>query len=101
MVNPIEKIMVKAVYYYAQAMEQVKEHEKAMYYIRLLFSEEIADAIDKSFQNKDMIFPNHYGLTPDDYVDNDESYYLPFMKKIREIQKENVIDQMKNEEIFS
>lgn len=100
MPNPIEKIMVKAVYYYVQAMEQVKEHEKAMYYIRLLFSEEIADAIDKSFQNKDMIFINHYGLTPDDYVDNDDSYYLPFMKKIREIQKENVINQMKNKEIM-
>ena len=47
-----------------------------------------------------MIFINHYGLTPDDYVDNDDSYYLPFMKKIREIQKENVINQMKNKEIM-
>lgn len=98
--NPLEKIMVKAVYYYASAMDKLEEHEKAMYYINLLFDSEIVDAIDMSFRNRNDIFANHYGIADEDYVDNDDSYYLPFMKKFREAQKENVIDQMKNRELF-
>ena len=35
--NTIESIMVKAVYYYASAMDKLKEHERAMYYIYLIF----------------------------------------------------------------
>ena len=98
--NPVEKIMVKAVYYYASAMDKLKDHEKAMYYIRLLFDAEVAEGIDHSFRNKDKTFVNHYEITEEDYVDNDDSFYLPFMKKLREAQRDNPIDQMRNKEIF-
>ena len=98
--NPVEKIMIKAVYYYASAMDKVKEHKKAMYYIDLLFDKEIANYIDMSFKDKENILVNHYGITEEDYVDNDDNFYMPFMKKIREEQRDNVIDQMQNKEIF-
>ena len=98
--NPLEKIMVRAVYYYASAMDKLAQHNKAMYYINLLFDIEIAEAIDMSFKNRNDILLNHYGITKEDYVDNDDTYYLPFMKKFREAQRDNVIDQMKNKEIF-
>ncbi len=100
MQNPMEKIMLKAVYYYASAMDKLQEHEKTMYYIRILFDEEIANGIDFSFCNRNDIFCNHYGITEEDYVDNDDDFYMPFMKKIREKQRDNLIDQMDNKEIF-
>ena len=100
MQNPIEKIMVKAVYYYASAMDKLQNHEKTMYYIQLLFDEQIADAIDMSFRERENILLNHYGITADDYVDNDDSYYLPFMDKFRHMQNENAINQMENKKIF-
>ena len=92
--------MIKAVYYYASAMDKLKEHEKAMYYINLLFDEEIANCIDISFKEKGNILVNHYGITEDDYVDNDDAFYMPFMKKFREAQRNNAVDQMQNKEIF-
>lgn len=98
--NPLEKIMVRAVYYYASAMDKLAQHNKAMYYINLLFDIEIAEAIDMSFNNRNDILLNHYGITKEDYVDNDDTYYLPFMKKFREAQRDNVIDQIRNKEIF-
>ena len=98
--NPVEKIMIKAVYYYASAMDKLKEHDKAMYYIKLLFDEEIANCIDISFKEKGNILVNHYGITEDDYVDNDDAFYMPFMKKFREAQRDNAVDQMQNKEIF-
>ena len=98
--SPIEKIMVKAVYYYASAMDKLGNHDEAMYYINLLFDEEIANCIDTSFKNVDKILVNHYGITQDDYVDNDDSFYLPFMKKLREAQRDNRINQMDNAKIF-
>ena len=98
--KPVEKIMIKAVYYYASAMDKLKEHEKAMYYINLLFDEEIANCIDISFKEKGNILVNHYGITEDDYVDNDDAFYMPFMKKFREAQRDNAVDQMQNKEIF-
>ncbi len=98
--NPLEKIMIKAVYYYASAMDKLGEHQKAMHYIYLLFDKEIADGIDLSFRDRNDVLVKHYGITSDDYVDNDDSYYLPYMKKFREAQKDNVINQMKNSEIF-
>lgn len=101
MQNPLERITVKAVYYYSSAMDKLKDHKKAMYYISLLFDGEIVEAIDFSFKDRNNIFINHYGITQDDYVDNDDFYYLPFMKKLREAQRDNVIDQMKNKEIFN
>ena len=100
MQNPIERMMLKAVYYYASAMDKLQAHEKAMYYIHILFDEEIANGIDFSFRDKENIFCNHYGITEEDYVDNDDDFYMPFMKKIREKQRDNVIEQMNNKEIF-
>ena len=100
MENPIERIMLKAVYYYASAMDKLQEHEKAMYYINILFDEEIANCIDISFKDRKNILVNHYGVTQDDYVDNDDSFYMPFMKKIREAQRDNIINQEENKEIF-
>ena len=93
--NPLEKIMIKAVYYYASAMDKLKEHSKAMYYIKLLFDHEIANCIDESFKDRDNILVNHFGITEDYYVDNDDSFYMAFMKKFREAQRDNPIDQMK------
>ena len=46
------------------------------------------------------ILVNHYEVTQDDYVDNDDSFYMPFMKKIREAQRDNIINQEENKEIF-
>ena len=92
--------MVKAVYYYASAMDKLKEHERAMYYIDLIFDREIVEAIDMSFKERESIVANHYGITSDDYVDNDDSYYLPFMKRFREAQRDNVINQKNNFKIF-
>ena len=98
--NSIEKITIKATYYYASAMDKLKNHNKAMYYINLLFDKEIADYINLSFKNKENVLINHYGITKDDYVDNDDSYYLPFMKKLREAQRDNKINQVDNKKIF-
>ena len=94
--NQAENIMVKAVYYYASAMNKLKSHEEAMYYIKMLFDENIAKCIDESFKDRDNILQNHYGITQEDYVDNNDSYYLPFMETLRKAQKENVVDQMTN-----
>lgn len=98
--NNLEKIMIKAVYYYASAMDKLQNHEKAMYYIDLLFDKDIANCIDFSFKDAQDILINHYGITKEDYVDNDDSYYLPFMKKLREEQRENRIEQIDNKKIF-
>lgn len=98
--NPIEKIMIKAVYYYAAAMDKLDSHEKAMYYINLLFDKEISNYIDISFKDVEYTLINHYGITEDDYVDNDDTYYLPFMDKLRKAQKENWVDQIENRRIF-
>lgn len=97
----IEKIMVKAVYYYASAMDKLQNHEEAMYYINLLFDEELANCIDASFAEKGNTLVAHYGITEDDYVENDDAYYLPFMNKFREAQRDNLIDQAKNAKIFN
>ncbi len=98
--NSIEKITIKATYYYASAMDKLKNHNKAMYYINLLFDKEIADYINLSFKDKENVLINHYGITKDDYVDNDDSYYLPFMKRLREAQRDSKINQMENKKIF-
>ena len=98
--NPVEKITVKATYYYAAGMDKLKSHEETMYYIKMLFDEEIANYIDSSFKDLKDTLVNHYGITEDDYVDNDDSYYLPFMKRFREAQRDNIINQMSNKDIF-
>ena len=98
--NPMEKILVKAVYYYASAMDKLKNHNRAMYYINLLFDRDIANCIDISFNDRDKILINHYGITQDDYVENDDSFYLPFMKKLRKAQRDSKINQIDNMNIF-
>ena len=98
--NPVEKITIKATYYYASGMDKLNSHEKTIYYIKMLFDEEIANFIDVSFKEPEHTLINHYGITQDDYVDNDDSYYLPFMKKYREAQRDNRIEQINNKEIF-
>lgn len=98
--NPIEKIMIKAVYYYASAMDKLRNHDEAMYYINLLFDEDVANCIDVSFRDQKQILVNHYGITQEDYVDNDASFYLPFMKKLREAQRDSKINQLDNAKIF-
>lgn len=100
MTNQLEKILLQAVYYYASAMNKLKDHEKVMYYINMLFDKDIANAIDDSFKQKEKILVKHYAVTQEDYVDNDNEYYLPFMKKLKEQQKKNVIDQEKISKVF-
>lgn len=96
----VEKVIVKAAYYYASAIDKLKEHEKAMEYISLLFDEQITKYIDYSFKDVNNIMRNHYDISEEDYVDNDDDYYLPFMKKFRQKQKENYKNQMENEKLF-
>lgn len=98
--NQVERIIVKASYYYASAMDKLGSHDKAMEYMRLLFDENISKYIDASFKDRNKIIYNHYRIEEDDYVDNDDEYYLPFMKKMREKQKENCVDQIENSKIF-
>lgn len=98
--NPIEKITIKATYYYSAGMDKLNSHEKVMYYIKMLFDDEIAKFIDISFKDSNKVLINHYGISKEDYVDNDDSYYLPFMKRFREAQRDNVIDQIDNKNIF-
>lgn len=97
----IEKIMVKAVYYYASALDKTRSHKEAMYYINLLFDKELAECIDISFAEQEKILIEHYGIKETDYVENDDSYYLPFMKKLREAQRDNPINQLDNRNIFN
>lgn len=99
--NEVERIVVKASYYYASAMDKLGDHKEAMKYINMLFSKEIADYIDNSFSNESNIIYNHYKIGEADYVDNNDEYYLPFMKKLREKQKENAINQIDNKKLFS
>lgn len=98
--NPLEKIIVKSTYYYASGRDKLKNHEDTMYYIKMLFDKEVANYIDKSFKERENTLINHYGITGDDYVDNDDSYYLPFMERFREEQMANRIEQISNKEIF-
>lgn len=39
-------------------------------------------------------------LLKEDYVDNDDTFYMPFMKKFREMQRDNSVNQNLNREIF-
>lgn len=93
-------LLLKAVYYYAGAMNKIRDHEKVMEYMNLLFDEEISNLLDKSFKNKEKILINHYGIKQDDYVENDDNYFLPFMHTLRKAQKENVIKQDSLSDLF-
>lgn len=93
-------ILLKAVYYYASAMEQLHAHSKVMNYLNILLNKEIADKIDKSFKEKENSLIRHYGITSKDYVEKDDSYYLPYMETLRKAQKENRIHQKNLAEIL-
>ncbi len=93
-------ILLKAVYYYAGAMNKIQDHEKVMYYMNLLFDEEISNLLDESFKNKEKILINHYRIEQEDYVENDDNYFLPFMHTLRKAQKENVITQNQLSDLF-
>lgn len=100
MQNQSTIILLKAIYYYASAMNKLKKHDKAIYYINLMFSKEIATTIDECFKEKEKILIKHYNIKYDDYVENDNSYYLPFMHTLRELQNKNIIDQAELKKIF-
>ena len=93
-------IALKAVYYYTSAMNKLGQHEKVMYYISLLFDKEIATMIDDNFKEPENILIKYYDIKQEDYVENDDKYYLPFMHTLRKLQKENVIEQDKLKKIF-
>lgn len=93
-------VLLRAVYYYASAMSRLNDHKQAMEYIKLLFDKEICEAIDESFKEREKTIIKHYPIKPEDYVENDDNYYLPYMKVLRKAQKENVIDQMKLSNLF-
>ncbi len=97
----ITTTLVRAVYYYSAAISRLHSHTKAMEYINLLFDEEIAKAIDISFSTREKILLNHYQVNEEDYVENDDAYYLPFMKTLKKMQKENIIDQMVLKNLFN
>ncbi len=92
--------LIRAVYYYASAMNKLKQHNKVMYYIKLLFDEEISNKIENSFKDRENILINHYEITQEDYVENDDVYYLPFMETLRKAQKENAINQNEMKKLF-
>ena len=98
--DKLKVILIKAVYYYASAMNKIENHEKVIYYINMLFDESVTTLIDDNFKDREKILLKNYNIKPEDYVENDDDYYLPFMKTLKEVQKENNIDQMKLETLF-
>jgi len=98
--DPLTMIILKSVYYYASAMNKLKQHDKVIYYINLLFDNEIAKMIDDNFKEKENILIKHYDIKEEDYVENDDAYYLPFMHTLRELQNKNIIDQIELKKIF-
>ena len=95
-----ELIWLKAVYYYASAMNKIQNHEKVMSYMNLLFDEKISKTLDENFKNQEEIILKQYPIKQEDYVENDDSYFLPFMQTLRKAQKENVIEQKQLGELF-
>lgn len=93
-------LIVRAVYYYAGAMSRLNNHQKAMEYINMLFDSDIANAIDESFKEQENILVKYYDISPKDYVENDDDYYLPFMHTLRKEQKNNIINQMELSKLF-
>lgn len=93
-------LLLKAVYYYAGAMNKIKDHEKVMEYMDLLFDKQIHNLLDESFRNREKILTNHYAIKQDDYVENNDNYFLPFMHALRKAQKENIIEQMQLGDLF-
>lgn len=99
-VNPVTHILLKAVYYYASGMNKIGEHNEVMKYINTLFDNEIAQAIHNSFKDREKVLIHHYDVNQEDYVENDDSYYLPFMDILRKAQKTNIINQENLKTVF-
>lgn len=95
-----ESVFMRAIYYYASGMSKLNSHKAVMHYINILFDEIISAGIDMVFSDKTCIIKRLYNLSSDVFVESDDRYFLPFMKTLRQKQKENQIDQMKNSEIF-
>lgn len=93
-------IWLKAVYYYASAMNKIQNHEKVMSYMNLLFDKKISKTLDENFKNQEEIILKQYPIKQEDYVENDDNYFLPFMQTLRKAQKENVIEQKQLGELF-
>ena len=91
---------LKAVYYYTCAMNKLEKHEMAMHYVNLLFDNEIASQINYTFKQKENILVKHYNIKHEDYVENDDAYYLPYMNTLRELQSQNIIDQKQLKKVF-
>ena len=92
--------LLRVIYYYASAMNKIQDHEKVMEYMNLLFDKEISKLIDQNFKNQEEIIIRHYPITKEDYVENDDNYFLPFMQTLRNAQKENIIAQDSLSELF-
>ena len=92
--------LLRVIYYYASAMNKMKNHEKVMDYMNLLFDEELSKLIDQNFKSQEEIIIRHYPITKEDYVENDDNYFLPFMQTLRNAQKENIIEQDSLSELF-
>ena len=99
--NELQKSLTRAIYYYSCAMEKFANHEKAMHYIKILFDANICNGINSIFIDREKILTTVYNLNKNDFVEYDDAYYLPFMKTLREKQKQNVIDQLNNRTIFN
>lgn len=99
-INQEQYIFLKAVYYYVSAINKLQKHEDAIYYLTILFEQNIVERIEEIFENKENILIKHYNIKEEDYVENDDAYYLPYMKKLRKMQKENIIDQNRNAKLF-
>ena len=91
---------LRVIYYYASAMNKIQDHEKVMEYMSLLFDEDISRLLDENFKNQEEIIAKHYPITKEDYVENDDNYFLPFMQTLRKAQKENIVEQDSLSELF-
>lgn len=99
--NDVTTILIKGVYYYAAGMNKLNCHEEVMAYLDILFDKELVNALNYQFKEKEKILVRHYDIQPEDYVENDDAYYLPFMQILREAQKENVIGQEELAKLFA
>ena len=99
--NEVTTILLRAVYYYASGMNKLHHHGKVIEYLDMLFDKEVVNALDYQFKEKEKILIRHYDIQQEDYVENDDDYYLPFMQTLREAQKQNVICQEELSKLFN
>jgi len=94
--NEVELSIIKAIYYYTSGMQKLNNHNKTMHYIKTFFDNNISTFIDNAFKNRENALKRIYNLSEDMFVDNDDTYYLPFMDTLRQKQKLNRINQLDN-----